>query len=63
MRRKLSVTLYPLSAWYFEPPLNDWFMRLKYHTLYFFEFVDEGVRFELPKVHKRRERRLGDVGR
>ena len=59
LRRKLSVTLYHLSAWYFEPPLNDWFMRLKYHTLYFFEFVDEGVRFELPKLHKRRERSGG----
>ena len=23
LRRKLSVTLYHLSAWYFEPPLND----------------------------------------
>ena len=59
LRRKLSVTLYHLSARYFEPPLNDGFMRLKYLILYFFEFVDEGVRFELPKLHKRRERSGG----
>ena len=59
LRRKLSVTLYHLSARYFEPPLNDGFMRLKYFILYFFEFVDEGVRFELPKLHKRRERSGG----
>ena len=44
LRRKLSVTLYDLSAWYFEPPLDDGFMRLKYLILYFFKFVDEGQR-------------------
>ena len=59
LRRKLSVTLFHLSALYFEPPLNDWFTRLKCHTLHLFEFVDKGVRFELPKVHKRRERSGG----
>ena len=35
-------------------------MRLKYHVLYFFEFVDEGLRFELRKLRKWRQR-LGDV--
>ena len=53
---KLSMTLYNLSAEYFEPPLDDGFMRLKYHTLYFFELADAGYRFVERKLHKRRQR-------
>ena len=59
LRRKLSVTLYYLSTWYFEPPLSDGFMRLKYHVLYFFEFADAGYRFVERKLHKRRQRSGG----
>ena len=59
LRPNLSITLYHLSAWYFEPPLDHGFMRLKYRIIYFFEFVDEGVRFELRKLHKRRQRSGG----
>ena len=56
LRLKLSMTLYNLSAEYFEPPLDDGFMRLKYHTLYFFELADAGYRFVERNLHKRRQR-------
>ena len=59
LRLKLSMTLYNLSAEYFEPPLDDGFMRLKYQTLYFFEFADAGYRFVERKLHKRRQRSGG----
>ena len=54
LRPKRSVILSHLSAWYFEPPLSDGCMRLKDRVLYFFEFADEGLRFELRKLHRRR---------
>ena len=34
-------------------------MRLKYHTLYFFEFADAGYRFVERKLHTRRQRSGG----
>ena len=49
--------MYHMSAWYVEPPLNDGFLRLKYHIIYFSDFV--GGRFELRKLHKRRQRSGG----
>ena len=44
------------AAWYFEPPLNDLFMRQKYLALYIFHFVDDGFRFDLrrdPSLYQR----------
>ena len=47
LHRQLAAALERDTAWYFEPPLNDEFMWQKYFALYFFHFVDDGLRFEL----------------
>ena len=47
LKDELEAALMRDAALYFEPPLNDGFMRQKYMALYIFHFVDEGLRFEL----------------
>ena len=47
LKHQLEDALRRGAAWYFEPPLNEEFMRQKYVALYIFHFVDEGLRFEL----------------
>jgi len=47
LKDELQAALMRDAALYFEPPLNDEFMRQKYMALYIFHFVDEGLRFEL----------------
>ena len=46
LKHQLEDALRRGAAWYFEPPLNEEFMRQKYIALYFFHFVDAGPRFE-----------------
>ena len=55
LKHQLEDALRRGAAWYFEPPLNDEFMRQKYVALYIFHFVDEGLRFEV-----RRDQSLQD---
>ncbi len=46
MKGEAEAALMRDAALYFEPPLNDEFMRQKYMALYIFYFVDDGLRFE-----------------
>ena len=56
LKDELEAALMRDAALYFEPPLNDEFMMLKYLALYIFHFVDDGFRFELrrdPSLYQR----------
>ena len=55
LKDELEAALMRDAALYFEPPLNDEFMRQKYVALYIFHFVDDGLRFEV-----RRDQSLQD---
>ena len=59
LKDELEVALMRDAALYFEPPLNDEFMRQKYMALYIFHFVDDGLRFDLrrdPSLYQRAAR-------
>ena len=56
LNEELEAALMRDATWYFEPPLNDLFMRQKYLALYIFHFVDDGFRFDLrrdPSLYQR----------
>ena len=56
LKDELEAALMRDAALYFEPPLNDEFMRQKYMALYIFHFVDAGFRFDLrrgPSLYQR----------
>ena len=56
LKDELQAALMRDAALYFEPPLNDEFMMLKYLALYIFHFADDGFRFELrrdPSLYQR----------
>ena len=56
LKHQLEDALRRGAAWYFEPPLNEEFMRQKDVALYIFHFVDDGFRFDLrrdPSLYQR----------
>ena len=56
LKDELEAALMRDATLYYEPPLNDEFMMLKYLALYIFHFADDGFRFELrrdPSLYQR----------
>ena len=57
LRDQLENALWRDAQWYFEPPLNVRWLQWKYLALYFFHYIDDGLRFEVGHAHNQQYQR------